>query len=104
MKSIRANFVRGLNVLIVAFFISSASHASGVSHLVVFGDSLSDNGNLLAQTGGLFPTNPTYWQGRQTNGMVWAETLAMDIGACYRSPQACARAHARRPGGGHQSP
>ena len=81
MKSIRVNFVRGLSVLIVAFFISSASHASGVNHLVVFGDSLTDNGNLLAQTGGVFPTSPIYWQGRQTNGMVWAETLAMDIGA-----------------------
>jgi phospholipase/lecithinase/hemolysin len=80
MKFLLIKSVRGFSLLIVAFFFSFASHASGVSHIVVFGDSLSDNGNLLAQTG-VFPTNPIYWNGRQTNGMVWADTLAMDIGA-----------------------
>lgn len=81
MKSLRVNSVRGLFVLVVAFFISSAGHATGVNHVVVFGDSLSDNGNLLAQTSGAFPTVPAYYFGRQTNGLVWNETLAFDIGA-----------------------
>jgi len=93
MKSSRVKYIRGPSLLVVAFFFSFTSHAfvssgglginfaNGVSHIVVFGDSLSDNGNLLAQTGGLFPNNPIYWNGRQTNGMVWGDTLAMDIGA-----------------------
>jgi phospholipase/lecithinase/hemolysin len=81
MKSSRVQSIRGPSLLVAAFFFSFASHASGIGHVVVFGDSLSDNGNLLAQTGGVFPTIPIYWNGRQTNGMVWGETLAMDIGA-----------------------
>jgi phospholipase/lecithinase/hemolysin len=43
------------------------------STLVVFGDSLSDNGNLLALTG--FPQPPA-WEGRSSNGPVYAEQLA----------------------------
>jgi phospholipase/lecithinase/hemolysin len=81
MKSFRANTVRRLGALLVAVIISTAGHASGVDHVVIFGDSLSDNGNLLAQTGGVFPTNPAYFSGRQTNGLVWGEVLAFDIGA-----------------------
>ena len=43
------------------------------STLVVFGDSLSDNGNLFALTG--FPLPPR-WEGRSSNGPVYAEQLA----------------------------
>ena len=41
--------------------------------LVVFGDSLSDNGNLFDLTG--FPQPPA-WEGRSSNGPVYAEQLA----------------------------
>jgi len=81
MKSLRVKSVGGFSALVVALFISFASHAAKIDHIVVFGDSLSDNGNMLAQTGGLFPTAPIYFYGRQTNGLVWHETLAFDIGA-----------------------
>ena len=40
-----------------------------------FGDSLSDPGNLFAATGGTTPASPPYFQGRFSNGPVWAETL-----------------------------
>jgi len=43
------------------------------STLLVFGDSLSDNGNLFALTG--FPMPPA-WEGRSSNGPVYAEQLA----------------------------
>ena len=43
------------------------------STLVVFGDSLSDNGNLFDLTG--FPQPPA-WEGRASNGPVYAEQLA----------------------------
>ena len=44
--------------------------------VVVIGDSLSDNGNLSALTGGRFPgPNPFYFNGRFSNGPVWAEFL-----------------------------
>lgn len=48
------------------------------SALYVFGDSLSDNGNLFALTGG-FPPAP-YFQGRFSNGPVAVEVLAGGLG------------------------
>jgi len=48
-------------------------HSSRAPQLVVFGDSLSDNGNLFALTG--FPKPPA-WQGRSSNGPTYAEQLA----------------------------
>ncbi len=44
-----------------------------------FGDSLSDNGNVYAYTGGAFPPAP-YWQGRYANGPVMVEDLAKGLG------------------------
>lgn len=46
--------------------------------LVVFGDSLSDNGNLFDLIG-LPP--PPYWEGRSSNGPTYAEQLAVSLGA-----------------------
>lgn len=45
-----------------------------MAELFVFGDSLSDNGNLSATLGGLFPP-PPYFQGRLSNGSVAVEYL-----------------------------
>lgn len=81
MKTIRVKTISGLFALVVALLLSSPSQAIGFNHIVVFGDSLSDNGNMLAQTSGLFPTAPIYYYGRQTNGLIWAETVAFDLGA-----------------------
>jgi phospholipase/lecithinase/hemolysin len=50
------------------------------STLVVFGDSLSDNGNLFALTGGVAP-DARYWDGRFSNGPTYAEQLASALGA-----------------------
>lgn len=45
--------------------------------VVVFGDSLSDNGNLYAVDASKVPA-ATYYQGRFSNGPVWAEYLTDD--------------------------
>jgi len=42
---------------------------------VVFGDSLSDNGNLYAYMKHQLPLSPPYYQGRFSNGPVWIEHL-----------------------------
>src|SRR5262245_27393617 len=54
--------------------------APAFSGLVVLGDSLSDQGRLFAATGGLFPPDPPYFQGRISNGPVWIEDLAPQLG------------------------
>ncbi len=43
--------------------------------LYVFGDSLSDTGNLFAMTGGFEPPSPPYFAGRFSNGPVWIEVF-----------------------------
>ena len=45
------------------------------SEIVVFGDSLSDTGNLNLASGGVF-AGPPYFSGRFSNGPVWVEVLA----------------------------
>jgi len=70
--------------LCLALFLLRASYAN--EKLVIFGDSLSDNGNALALTGGAFPPSPyghTYDQsgkdlgdtfpGRFTDGQNWVD-------------------------------
>ena len=49
------------------------------SGIVSFGDSLSDTGNLFALTGELFPP-PPYFEGRVSNGILWEEYLAIEMG------------------------
>lgn len=49
--------------------------AGNYDHLFLFGDSLSDNGNLYRITGGTIPLSPPYFQGRFSNGAVWVEVL-----------------------------
>ena len=41
-----------------------------------FGDSLSDPGNIFALSGGTNPPSPPYFEGRRSNGPVWAEHVA----------------------------
>jgi phospholipase/lecithinase/hemolysin len=50
--------------------------ATGYSEIIVFGDSLSDVGNLYAISNETYPPDPPYWQGRVSNGPVWVEHLA----------------------------
>src|SRR5262245_61575441 len=58
-----------------------AAHANSApfSRIVVFGDSLSDTGNFFHLTGGLVPPSP-YANGRFSNGPLWVEYLADDLG------------------------
>jgi phospholipase/lecithinase/hemolysin len=59
--------------------------AYAYDRLVVFGDSLSDNGNVYKLTSSvhsylyfvpIIPKNPPYYEGRFSNGPVWVEDLA----------------------------
>ena len=68
-------------LLLVAALFASAPQpvAAGFSSLFVFGDSLSDNGNAFALSGGIWPPSPPYAQ-QFSNGPVAAERLADRLG------------------------
>ncbi len=70
--------------------IIQSPYALTIDQLIVFGDSLSDNGNLYALTSlankkmpqiPIIPKSPPYYEGRFSNGLVWVEHVAqsMDI-------------------------
>ena len=49
--------------------------AATLNKVIVFGDSLSDNGNLYEYMKHQLPMSPPYYKGRMTNGPVWIELL-----------------------------
>lgn len=78
-RFLRNAALAALTVAAAGAFASAAS-AQTYSRLVVFGDSLSDNGNLFAATGNTQPTSPPYFQGRFSNGPVFTELLGFNAG------------------------
>jgi phospholipase/lecithinase/hemolysin len=50
--------------------------ASPLHNIVIFGDSLSDNGNLYEYMNHQLPQSPPYFEGRFSNGPVWIEHLS----------------------------
>ena len=68
---------RVLKLALVLLSLSAVAQAGSLSSVIVYGDSLSDNGNLFAATGQ--PGAP-YYQGRRSNGPVAVEQLAVALG------------------------
>jgi phospholipase/lecithinase/hemolysin len=54
--------------------------AGGFGAIYAFGDSLSDAGNIATATLGVLPVNSVYSDGRFTNGNVWVQDLATNLG------------------------
>jgi phospholipase/lecithinase/hemolysin len=72
--------VRRIAAVVVACGLCVASAAAGpFSGLVVFGDSLSDVGNIAQATLDIYP-GPYYDNDRFSNGPVWVEELSIDLG------------------------
>jgi len=65
--------------LLSLVFVPAAS-ARPFTQLIVFGDSLSDTGNLFAATDGAIPSSPPYYAGHFSNGPIWVEFLAAELG------------------------
>ncbi len=75
-------------ILGTAFFLLSLMFphkvtAQNYDEIYVFGDSLSDTGNVFNSTAGAIPSSPTYFNGRFSNGPVWVEYLAHDLGLTF---------------------
>jgi len=67
--------------IVAATLASVPAQAGPFSSMFVFGDSLSDTGNLFVATSGAQPpAGQPYFNGRFSNGPLWVETLAADLG------------------------
>ncbi|WNN90189.1 SGNH/GDSL hydrolase family protein [Gloeocapsopsis dulcis] len=64
-----------LLVFVMVGLTTSIQNTHPITQLYVFGDSLSDTGTVFRATGGMYPPNPPYFQGRYSNGRVWVEYL-----------------------------
>jgi len=75
MKAIIRKTVKASMVFLFILYAAN-SIAAAFDEIVVFGDSLSDNGNLLLIENQPRPDPAIYYQGRFSNGPVWVEYLA----------------------------
>jgi phospholipase/lecithinase/hemolysin len=60
--------------------IGNAIYPNHFNQIYIFGDSLSDPGNLFSMTKGEIPANPPYPQQRFSNGLVWSEYFSAKFG------------------------
>jgi phospholipase/lecithinase/hemolysin len=73
--------------LFVACALATPLQAGQFTEVVAFGDSLTDTGNLYAATGETFPpASDGYYQGRFSNGPLWVEWLALQLGVPAPAP------------------
>ncbi|TPX62437.1 hypothetical protein SpCBS45565_g07031 [Spizellomyces sp. 'palustris'] len=56
------------------------SKPAGLKKIIVFGDSLSDNGNTFRILNNTYPYPSFYFQGRYSNGPTWVEYLSQELG------------------------
>src|SRR3569832_78758 len=76
--------------LLLSTALTTPASALPFSNLFILGDSLSDQGNLFAATSALFPVTippipaaDLYYQGRFSNGEIYAGLLANKLGLSY---------------------
>ncbi|WP_052754511.1 SGNH/GDSL hydrolase family protein [Calothrix sp. 336/3] len=67
-----------LTILFFPVLLPLKALADSFDQFFIFGDSLSDNGNLYRITRGYFPPQP-YYRGRASNGIVWVEILGQKL-------------------------
>src|SRR5580658_134834 len=81
--------VRGMAIAGACIFLALAgflpAQASSIDGIYAFGDSLTDVGNVYTATGGAAPAAP-YVNGQFTNGNVWVQDLASDLGLAPLKP------------------
>ena len=73
--------MRKLLALSCLLLMTLTGRHAQASEIITFGDSLVDTGNFSLATGGAIPPAPLYFNGRFSNGPVWVEQLANQLGA-----------------------
>ncbi len=75
--------LRGVSATLFTLLVAAAPARSATidySQIFVFGDSLSDSGNVRNLTGGSFPPAPAYYNGRFSNGPNWIDRFSDSLG------------------------
>ncbi|MDZ8223478.1 SGNH/GDSL hydrolase family protein [Nostoc sp. ChiVER01] len=72
--------ILAIGIFILSLIFPLKVSAQNNDEIYVFGDSLSDIGNVFNATGKIIPPSPTYFNGRFSNGPIWVEYLALDLG------------------------
>lgn len=85
MRKMRPIYVMGILSVAVPLAIAEEAMAASFTSQYVFGDSLVDDGNFLDFSGGTFPPQEYYYQGRFSNGQVFVELLPEKLGFEYDS-------------------
>lgn len=78
--------LRAFVACLAVVWTTSAARAGPITEIVAFGDSLTDTGNVYNLAGNTFPASPPYFNGRFSNGPVWIERLAADLGLPTPTP------------------
>lgn len=70
-------------ILVIAMILCWGSWSSARADIISFGDSLTDSGNFYGFTG--VPLAPPNFAGRASNGPVWVEHMASQLGQPLRN-------------------
>ncbi|MBN3952244.1 MAG: SGNH/GDSL hydrolase family protein [Nostoc sp. NMS7] len=73
-QAIAAGFV------LFSFMLPTKASAASFDQLYVFGDSLSDTGNIYNASGKTYPASPPYFEGRFSDGPLWVDYLGDQLG------------------------
>lgn len=71
-------------VVLALTTLGTSLQADDITGIVAFGDSLSDTGNTYLAIG--YPPSPPYYQGHYSNGPIWLEYLAGQLGVAAPTP------------------
>lgn len=66
--------------ILASTFTGTARANNTIEELVIFGNSISDTGNVYSLTNNTFPPEPLYDRGRFSNGLLWIDYVSQDLG------------------------
>ena len=66
-------------LVLFSFILPSKADAASFSKFFIFGDSLSDAGNVYNGTFKQIPASPPYFEGRFSNGNIWTDYLGEQL-------------------------
>ncbi|MEH2054903.1 MAG: SGNH/GDSL hydrolase family protein [Nostoc sp.] len=66
--------------VLFSFMLPNKASAASFDQLYVFGDSLSDTGNIYNASGKTYPLSPPNFEGRFSDGPIWVDYLGNQLG------------------------